>query len=819
MKNKEISRSFIRSVVGISVCLLLIAGPVRAQTTLVSGHVRESGSNKPLADAVVTTQDGRSNTTTNSDGRYQLTLPAGTYALVAFSLGRETATQSVTVADAPITLDFNLGELARNLDEVVVQAERERTFGITRLGSVEGTAIYEGKKSEVVVLGDLTANKATNNARQVFSKVTGLNIWESDGAGLQLGIGGRGLSPNRTSNFNTRQNGYDISADALGYPESYYTPPVEALERIEVVRGAASLQYGTQFGGLLNFRFQRGLRNKAIELTSRQTVGSWGYFGSFNSLGGTVDKGKLNYYAFYQHKQGNGWRPNSGFDVNTAYGSVQYRLTHRLTVGTEYTFMQYEAQQPGGLTDTQFAQDARQSIRARNWFRVNWNLFAATADYQLGDRTKLNTRFFGLVASRLSLGNLERINVADLGGNRNLIDGTFRNIGNETRLLHRYQIGGQPATVLVGFRWYRGTTTARQGDANNDSGPDFQFLNPTDLENSDYRFPNKNDALFAEHIINLSSKLSVTPGVRLESIRTFSAGFYRLRTFDFAGNVISDQKFADDQVRRRAFVLFGVGLSYKPTARLEAYANISQNYRAINFSDLRITNPNFSVDPTLRDERGYTADLGIRGRAEDFFTYEVTLFYLKYKDRIGLLLKADQPPLYLDYRLRTNISDSRNVGVEAFGEVDLLKMTGHKTSAWGWSVFVNLSLIDARYVNTDDPTIRNKQVEQVPPVLLRTGTTVRRGSFSATLQYAYTGQQFTDATNAIRTATAVNGVIPAYQIADLSAAWRYKWLTVEGSVNNLLNARYFTRRADSYPGPGIIPADGRAFYLTVGARL
>ena len=97
--------------------------------------------------------------------------------------------------------------------------------------------------------------------------MSGLNIWESDGAGVQLGIGGRGLSPNRNSNFNTRQNGYDISADPLGYPESYYSPPLEAIERIEIVRGAASLQYGTQFGGMLNFKFKKGTPkvNKGVE--------------------------------------------------------------------------------------------------------------------------------------------------------------------------------------------------------------------------------------------------------------------------------------------------------------------------------------------------------------------------------------------------------------------------------------------------------------------------------------------------------------------------------------------------------------------------
>ncbi|GAA4451813.1 TonB-dependent receptor [Nibrella saemangeumensis] len=804
-------------------CLLAVACPLFAQTSVLTGQIRRADNQKPVEDAVVTTQDGRYNTVTDASGQYRLKLPTGTHMVVAFALGLETTTQTVLIGTESQTLNFNLGELAKTLDEVVVQAQRERTFGITRLKSVEGTAIYEAKKSEVVVLRDLTVNKATNNARQVFAKVTGLNIWESDGAGLQLGIGGRGLSPNRTSNFNTRQNGYDISADALGYPESYYTPPVEALERIEVVRGAASLQYGTQFGGMLNFRFQRGPKDKAIELTSRQTVGSWGFFGSFNSVGGTVANGKLNYYGFYQRKLGNGWRPNSDFTNNTAYGAMRYQVAPKLTLGVEYTYMDYLAQQPGGLTDAQFAQNPRQSIRTRNWFKVNWNLMAVTADYQLSERTRLNTRLFGLVASRSALGNLERINVADLGGNRNLIDGGFNNIGNETRLLTRYTVAGQPATFLAGVRWYRGTTTARQGDANNKSGADFYFLNPTNLEGSDYRFPNKNDAVFIENIFNLSSKLSVTPGIRFESIRTFSEGYYKLRVFDFAGNLLVDNRIEDDQVRRRSFPLLGVGLSYKPTDKLEVYGNVSQNYRAINFSDLRIANPNFAVDPNIKDERGYTADLGIRGSAEDFFTFDVTAFYIAYKDRIGLLLKADQPPLYLDYRLRTNIADSRNVGIEAFGEIDVPKLFGNREALTGWSVFANVSMIDARYINTNDNTIRNKQVEQVPPVLIRTGSTLRRtlsngADLSATLQYAYTGEHFTDATNARRTSTAVNGVIPAYQIVDFSAACRWKWLSLEGTCNNLLDAHYFTRRADAYPGPGIIPADGRAFYLTVGAK-
>ena len=46
-----------------------------------------------------------------------------------------------------------------------------------------------------------------------------------------------------------------------------------------------------------------------------------------------------------------------------------------------------------------------------------------------------------------------------------------------------------------------------------------------------------------------------------------------------------------------------------------------------------------------------------------------------------------------------------------------------------------------------------------------------------------------------------------------------KHFTVFASINNLANAHYFTRRADSYPGPGIVPADARSFYVTVQYKL
>ncbi len=796
---------------GLLLVATLAAFPAFAQEFVISGAVLYKQS--PVKDAVVFIEGTSFYTKPIPDGRYRFILyQNGTYKLTATAPGFKTLSHTVTLTNQNRTVDFLMEVWEEQLEEVKVNAIQEKS-GSGHLNSVEGTAIYEAKKSEVVYMSQMNANLATNNSRQIFAKVAGLNIWESDNAGLQLGIGGRGLSPNRTSNFNTRQNSYDISADALGYPESYYSPPAEALDRIEVVRGAASLQYGTQFGGMLNFKLKQGPEKKAIELTSRQTAGSFGLFNSFNSLGGT--KGKLNYYTFYQYKRGDGWRPNSGFNVHTAFANLNYKFTEKFSLGFDYTFMHYDAQQPGGLTDAAFNTDPRQSVRERNWFRVKWNLAALTADYKFNERTRLNSRTFGLLAERDALGFMGKINRPDPMQERTLLIDYFNNIGNETRLIHRYNLGETLNTILVGTRYYHGKTDQKQGNGNATDQPDFYYLHPESLEKSDYDYLSQNFAAFAENIFNISSRFSLTPGIRYEYINTAAKGYYREEYRDLAGNILLSRNVPEDRNNSRDFVILGMGASFKPTENLETYANFSQNYRAINFNDMRIDNPNLGVDPNLKDETGYSADLGFRGNVKQVFQFDATLFYLAYDNRIGLLRRANREP----EQLRTNIGRSRNVGLETFGEVELLQLFSKRERKTSLALFSNLTVLDARYTESEEAAYRNKKVELAPELMLKTGLTFRRNGFRSTLQYAYTGTQFTDATNTIQTADAVIGQIPAYYVMDLSGSYTYKVFSLEAGLNNLTNNYYFTRRASGYPGPGIIPSDGRNFYLTLQLKL
>jgi Fe(3+) dicitrate transport protein len=110
-------------------------------------------------------------------------------------------------------------------------------------------------------------------------------------------------------------------------------------------------------------------------------------------------------------------------------------------------------------------------------------------------------------------------------------------------------------------------------------------------------------------------------------------------------------------------------------------------------------------------------------------------------------------------------------------------------------------------------------VEYAPQTIDRLGITYSRTLFSTTFLISHTARSFGDAGNTVSSEDAIVGVIPSYTVMDWAITFPLKggW-NIKGGINNLGDQRYFTLRTDEYPGPGIIPAIGRSFYLSFGAR-
>ena len=699
----------------------------------------------------------------------------------------------------------------KNLPDITIVGKNSKN-DYQQMPEIVGTNIYAGKKSTLIVLDNVNGNVVTNNMRQVLAKVPGIHIWESDASGIQIGIAARGLSPNRSWEFNVRQNGYDIAADPFGYPEAYYNPQLQAVQRIEIVRGQGALQYGPQFGGLVNYILRNGSEiNKPFEFETQQTAGSNNLINSYNAIGGK--KGKVNYYSFFDHRNGDGWRANSKYFTNSGYATVTYKFTEKFSVTAEMMHAQMRSQQAGGLTDAQLKNDARQSFRNRNWFDIKWTTPALITNYNINDKTVWSTKLFGTIGDRNSIGFLQPITVKDSinaatlqYNNRTITLDSYRNYGLESRILTAYNLGKMKNTISGGIRLYTGTTYRQSdGKGNTGTGYDVTVIGnyPRDIE-----FKSKNAAVFVENIFRAGKKLLIIPGVRYEWLQGKAQG---RNGYTSNGAEILLQNIA----RSRSFLLAGLGAEYHVTTSTEIYANLTQAYRPIQFANLQAPPTTDIVDQNLKDATGYNIDLGYRGKVKNYIQFDVSSFYLQYNNRVGTIT-----PTGTNTRFITNVGASTSKGVETFVEFSPVKAFTNKLDV-DVSIFSSYSYTNARYSSDHkEANTKGNKIENAPSNIFRGGINFTYKEFVFTSQLSSVGSTYSDANNTEKpSASAQVGLIPSYSVTDFTASCKiYKNLKLKAGLNNAFDKRYFTRRAGGYPGPGAMPADGRTFFVSLGAK-
>ena len=704
-------------------------------------------------------------------------------------------------------IKLNAQDQPNILKEVYIKGYKT-VNGIGHLPDTKDGIIFAGKKTELILIDSLDANKAINNTRQILGRIPGLNIVETESSGFTAnGIATRGLNPSQSIEMNTRQNGYNISADIYGYNEAYYLPPMEAVNRIEFIRGAASLQFGSQFGGMVNYVIKDAPK-KPMEVMVAQTIGSYGLFNSFNSVGGTINK--LSYYGFLQYRYMEGYRENSQQSQVSGFGKINYKASNKLNLGIEYSLLRNKVHMPGGLSDDQFNANPQQSTRARNWIKSPWNILTGTLNYNPNENTTFSVKTNFLYSNRSLVWRNEDGGPSAIDG-IDPVTGTYvprevenedmRNITTEIRGSHSYSLLNQKSTLAGGFRqsyaWFN-----RQEGGEGTTGSDFDLSYTGNFEKS-MNFTTTNFAPFVENIFKLTNSFSITPGMRLEYLKSTAKGY----------SIVDGDKLLSDAKRTRTFTLLGVGSQYKISRNTNFYGNISQVYRPIDYGQIEPFGVTSKIDPNLKDSKGYNSDLGYRGTIKNYLNFDISGFYMAYNNRIGVTLESD--PISGDlYSIRKNIANSVHKGVESYVEFNFIKYF-NPNSTFGLSVFDSYSYIDARYTNGE---FKGKRVETATKYINRIGLNFSARNFSTTFQINQVGDAFGDASNTMTSDNPVAGYIPAYQVIDWSTTYQYQNFAIKLGCNNLTNKDYFTRRTDEYPGPGIIPAIGRSLYIGFNAK-
>jgi hypothetical protein len=192
------------------------------------------------------------------------------------------------------------------------------------------------------------------------------------------------------------------------YPVPY--PALPPVERIEVIRAGAALQFGPQPGGAINFVMKMPRQDAPFHFTTKNVFGSYDYYRNYTEADGTV--GPLGYYFYYDHRQQEGFREaNSDYDLNGGSARLVWNVTNDSRFILTLDAYDEEHGEPGGLRrresenppDSVFVEDDR-TASTRFFDRFRLERYYATLEYQklFSERTQLDIKAFGGYLTRWS---------------------------------------------------------------------------------------------------------------------------------------------------------------------------------------------------------------------------------------------------------------------------------------------------------------------------------------------------------------------------------------------------------------------------------
>lgn len=707
------------------------------------------------------------------------------------------------------------GEVER-LDTVIVSADYDTRIDGPFLPDVEGTRINAGKKTSNIVMTDLP-EISNDNYRQVIAKTPGLVL--SEETTPLLSIGYRGFEPHRLQFFQVLEDGIPIHADMFGYPEAYYTPPLDAVERIEFVRGGAALMYGPQPAGAINFVMKKPPTDTPFTLQSTNLVGSFDYYSNFSSFGGT--EGRFGYYGWYNHRQTDGFREaNSDYFLNAWGGTFALDATGPFRMYLNLTAYDEVHGEPGGLTlsdgpnTVNYTNDRNGTSRFHDRVRISRYAVSLITEWDVNDRTLVTFRawwdYYRRFSRRQRGGGFGTLPTGPEAQTNSLQTQQFYTFGVEPRIRHDWDLLGETHTLTGGMLLYN--TYSPRLDQRGDS--------PTAMTG-----PVRNQSIrttwyysiFAENKFQIG-KLSITPGVRLESIWQSTSETVNVSK--------PDGKFTDETAYN--FVpLFGIGLEYSFTPKIQAYANVSQAYRPPIFTEAIPTSPNTIVDGNLNESFIWNYEIGFRGNPKSWLSWDTSVWLIDSSDQIGertadngnltIIENAGRSVTY-GWDLATEL-DFVGLANELFNRpAELPEPTDGKSggksfksqalqSDWvdqygSLSAYGALTLMGAEFVSGPND---GKTPQYTPEYILRFGMVYNwRDRIKIALMSNFVGSSFADDTNTAQR------FIPAYDVWDLTFECKVYRDTVSviGGINNLFDRSYYSRiRSD-----GIDPAAPRNWY-------
>jgi iron complex outermembrane recepter protein len=275
--------------------LLLTSMVAFAQNREVTGLITDADSGSPVPGANVTIKGTTTGTATDANGKFSLSVPAGTNSLTISFVGY--ATQEVSIPESNYVA-VSLAAGSNELEEVVISVGR----GAQRTIIDNPVPVDNFTSKELASTGQFTFDKALQYRVPSFNTV---NTPVNDASTLLDPYEIRNLGPSRTLIL---INGKRKNLSSLLYVQ--FAPgrgetgadlsgiPTDAIKRVEILRDGASAQYGSDaIAGVMNVilkdKFEYSSLNVTSGITSKGDGGSYGL--SFNSGTNFAKNGFINY--------------------------------------------------------------------------------------------------------------------------------------------------------------------------------------------------------------------------------------------------------------------------------------------------------------------------------------------------------------------------------------------------------------------------------------------------------------------------------------------------------------------------------------------
>ena len=631
------------------------------------------------------------------------------------------------------------------------------------------------------------------SGNEMFKKVTGLNVVDEEGAGLRANVGVRGLDPDRSRNVLMMEDGIPIALAPYGEPEMYYTPAIDRMKSIEVLKGSGSILYGPQtIGGVINYITYDPPLSHSLSLQVRG--GDGGYFNGQASYGTTLDN--VGFQLGFLHKQAD----RIGItrcDINDLTAKIRFQTGENSRIGIKLAFYDENSNSTYvGLTSSMYDNGDYYTIIAPNdELDVRRYSASLTHDYFFSENAFLRTTVYGYTTtrnwlrqdfSRTPTNNMTGVVFGDTTvprgaiymrnstGNRNR---QFEVAGVEPRFSYNYNIGNLKNELEGGFRFHYERAFEQRIDgrtAESKSG---------DLREDEIR-TGYAESIFAQNRFFISSNFTLIPGIRLENFH-FERDIFRIAYRD-TSITNTDDLFTP---------IPGIGVNYNFDNNYSIFAGVHRGYAPPRIKDA-ITNDGTSLN--LDAELSWNYEAGIRASFASLIYFELTGFLMDFSNQvIPVSVSSGGSGTGL-----VNGGETIHIGAEAGIRFDIhqLLQTKYIVSLSAYSTYVNSTYSNDRFITVISETINVKD-NKLPysPEFTFTSSLDFSTPFGLgfNLSATYVGEQFTDELNTIEAGpSGETGQMPSFITSDMTASYLIAGLnsSVYFSVKNLMDERYIASR-------------------------